>query len=69
MKTLQYVEKRVYLLEVVFDQNKTIPLEVHKALIEKFPEYKGTEYEYIWVDSDTGIIKVYRASTYDFVEV
>lgn len=68
MKTLQYVEKRIYILEVTFDHNIHNAFFVHEALKKAHPEYKDTEYEYTYINRNTGLIKVFRESTYDFVE-
>lgn len=68
MKKFKFVEKRIYLLEVTFDHTKNSAMDVHDALIKRHPDYKGTDYEYIYKDYTTGIIKVFRESTYDFVE-
>ena len=69
MKKFKFVEKRIYLLEVTFDHNIHNAFEVHKALTKSRPEYKNTDYEYTYIDGDTGLIKVFEKSAYDFVEV
>lgn len=68
MKKFKYVEKRIYILEVTFDHNTHNAFSVHEALKKSHPEYKDTEYEYTYIDRNTGLIKVFRESTYDFVE-
>ena len=68
MKKFNYIEKRIYIAEITFNHKKHHAFDVHEALQASHPEYEGTSYEYEYKDKNTGVVRVYKNSVYEFVE-
>lgn len=68
MKRYTFEEKRIYIAEISFDAHLNEAYNVHKSFIKKFPEYKGSQYEYIYTPEGESLIKVFTKSCFDFIE-
>ena len=66
---MQFVEKRVYLVEVEYNSLTHASCEVFRSLVERFPEYKDSKYDYEYISGGISVLRIYRESCFDFVEL
>ena len=67
MRKLEFVEKRIYIAEIEYNNQKTTAIGVFNAYKERFPE-EGLKYDYEIVRGCLSVCRIYKESCFDFVE-
>ena len=67
MKKFTFEEKRIYIAEIEYNNQKTASIHVFNAYKERFPE-EGLKYEYEIVEGCLSVCRIYKESCFDFVE-
>lgn len=68
MKELKLVEKKIYLVNIEFDNSNLFSSDVFKKFVEKNPEYNDCKYDYN-IKNGKHYCCIYRECCFDFVEV
>lgn len=68
MKNLKLVEKKIYLVNIEFDNSNLFSSDVFKMFVKKNPDFSDCKFEYN-IRSHKHYCDIYRESCFDFVEV